>query len=382
MTFELGLDGNERSFKRMTMRDVVRRIYVKIGGRKIPVFLYAFKTPQGHYQLWYYDTVPQISEFVSVFACQGPAYIWHQCKRWGWQESAMKRLFQVSFTPVTAHSAMNSRWCSRRNCAVEIEMSPEAAALLNFGNSPFVLKDGEDKASRHKTETKGVISRGNIKPDEIGGMDADDLASLGQQSNAHTIFNDKDEEDEYEDDDLDDDVSSMGDDDFDDYSDDEDTVVPEGEDDGDDTNDELKGRDDDSAFSTVDGPQQDLDGLKEKGRDIRRDAREEALRDRIEELEEEKKLMEEQMNQKVSALEQMFQSQMNELMKKLAEKSVVNNEEENVNVEGDQTDEFMDAEETMDATAKHFRPGDVDTGAQGGISSSAASSNVASAGVK
>ena len=172
------------------------------------------------------------------------------------------------------------------------------------------------------------------------------------------------------------------DDDFDDYSDDEDTVVPEGEDDGDDTYDEPKGRDDDSAFSTVDGRQQDLDGLKEKGRDIRRDAREEALRDRIEELEEEKNLMEEQMNQKVSALEQMFQSQMNELMKKLAEKSVVNNEEENVNVEGDQTDEFMDAEETMDATAKHSRPGDVDTGAQWGNSSSAASGNVASAGVK
>jgi hypothetical protein len=37
-------------------------------------------------------------------------------------------------------------------------------------------------------------------------------------------------------------------------------------------------------------------------------------------LNEEKKLMEEQMNQKVSALEQMFQSQMNELMKKLAKK--------------------------------------------------------------
>jgi hypothetical protein len=60
------------------MRDVVHRIYVKIGGRKISVFLYAFKTAQRCYQLWFYDTVPQISEFVSVFARQGPAYMWHR----------------------------------------------------------------------------------------------------------------------------------------------------------------------------------------------------------------------------------------------------------------------------------------------------------------
>jgi hypothetical protein len=43
-------------------------------------------------------------------------------------------------------------------------------------------------------------------------MDADDLASLGEKSNAQTVFNDEDDEDDYEDDDMDDEVSSMGDD--------------------------------------------------------------------------------------------------------------------------------------------------------------------------
>jgi hypothetical protein len=47
------------------------------------------------------------------------------------------RLFQVSFTPEMAHSAMNSKWCSRRNCAIEIEMSPEAAALLTSETAPL-----------------------------------------------------------------------------------------------------------------------------------------------------------------------------------------------------------------------------------------------------
>jgi hypothetical protein len=213
----------------------------------------------------------------------------------------------------------------------------------------------------------------------------DDLKSLGDQSNAQTVFNDDDEEgDEYEDDDLDDDVSSMGDDDFEDYSDDEEeeTVVEDGEDDDDDAEVEPKGGDDDSAFSTVDGRKQDLDGLKEKGRDIRRDAREEALKDRIEELEEEKKQMEEQMNQKVAALEQMFHSQMGELMKKLAEKGMVNSVGDDATLVEEQNDEFMDAEEMMDATARHSRPGDINTGAQEGNSSSAASGNIAPAGVK
>jgi hypothetical protein len=76
----------------------------------------------------------------------------------------MKRLFQGSFSPQVSISAMNSKWCSRRNCAVEIEMSPEATALLNFGNSPFILKEGEEKGARHES-MKGTITRGNIKPD-------------------------------------------------------------------------------------------------------------------------------------------------------------------------------------------------------------------------
>ena len=165
-----------------------------------------------------------------------------------------------------------------------------------------------------------MISRGNIKPDEIGGMDADDLASVGDMSNAQTVLIDDDDASEYEDDDLDDNVSSMGDEEYDDYSDDEEETVVKDDEANECMEEELNGGDDDSAFSTVDGRQKDLDGLKEKGRDIRRYEREEALKDRIEELEEEKKLMEEQMNRKVSALEQMFQSQMNELMKKLAKK--------------------------------------------------------------
>ena len=71
---------------------------------------------------------------------------------------------------------------------------------------------------------------------------------------------------------------------------------------------------------------------------------------------------------------------MNELMKKLAKKGVVNSDESIGNV--DQTEEFMDAEETMEATTEHSRPGDAVAGSEEGNFSSAASGNVASAGVK
>jgi hypothetical protein len=379
MSFEPSKDGKERTLKVMTLRDIIRRIYAKIGGRKIPVILYAFKTPQGHYQLWFWDTVPEILNFVTLFARQGAAYIWHQCRGWGWQQGPMKRLFQASFSSEVGHSAMNSKWCSRRNCAFEIEMSPEAAALLNFGNSPFILKEGEDKHARQKS-IKGVVSHGNIKPNEVGRMEVDDLASLGDESNARTVFLGDDDEDKYEDDDLDDDVSSMGDDDFDEDSEnEEEKTVAGGDDEGDEYMEDASGDDDDSAFSAVDDRRKDLDGLNHSGRKLRGEAEEAASRvridaalcNRIEELEEEKKQMERQMNQKVSALENM----MSKLMKQLAAQNAIN------------TGNASNAEGKSDATKdanneERSGPGAADTGEKEGSTSPATGVSGAPAGVK
>lgn len=77
-------------------------------------------------------------------------------------------------------------------------MSAGAVAFLNFGSSPFILKDGEEKAQCHKS-TKGVIERGNLKPDNIGGMEADDMASLGKESNTETVIDSTDDREDYED---------------------------------------------------------------------------------------------------------------------------------------------------------------------------------------
>jgi DNA polymerase I-like protein with 3'-5' exonuclease and polymerase domains len=72
--------------------------------------------------------------------------------------------------------------------------------------------------------------------------------------------------------------------------------------------------DDNSTFSTVDGRRKDLDGLKKSGRMVWGEADEAAtqasidgaLRDCIEELEEEKLLVKQNMNQKVSALQKKY----------------------------------------------------------------------------
>lgn len=95
-------------------------------------------------------------------------------------------------------------------------MSAGAAAFLNFGSSPFILKEGEEKAQCHKS-TKGVIERGNLKPDNIGGMEADDMASLGKESNAETVIESTDDREDYEDYDVKDDENSKisDDEDFD-----------------------------------------------------------------------------------------------------------------------------------------------------------------------
>jgi hypothetical protein len=150
MFFEPEQEGKVRHFRRITLRDIIKKIYVKIGGRKISVFLYCFKTPHGKCQLWFWDTVTEIREFVEMFSTQGAAYIWHRCRLWGWELSSMKRLFSLSFDSLTATSAMNSKWSSKHNRAVQIQMSVEAAAELSFGNSPFVLK---------MEKTKSLISK-------------------------------------------------------------------------------------------------------------------------------------------------------------------------------------------------------------------------------
>ena len=291
----------------------------------------------------------------------------------------MKKLFQASFSSEVGHSAMNSKWCSRCNCAVEIEMSPEAAALLNFGNSPFILKEGEDKDACKKS-IKGAVSHGNIKPNEVGGMDADDLASLGDESNAKTVFLVDDDKDEYENDDLDDDVSSMGDDDFDeDSEDEEEKTVAGGDDDGDEYMEDVSGDDDDSAFSTVNDHRKDLDGLKQSGRNVRGEAEEAATRvrvdaalhNRIDELEEKKKQMEQQMSQKVSALENM----MSELMKQLAAQNAIN--------DGSDPKAEGKSDATKDANdEEHSGPGAAVTGEKEGTTSPVTCGSSASAGIK
>ena len=83
------------------------------------------------------------------------------------ERNETKKLFMKSFDSTTAVSAMNSKWSDKKGCAVKIEMSPKAAAFLNLGSSPFIVKDGEDKLSRKKAG-KGTIRRGNLKPEDIG----------------------------------------------------------------------------------------------------------------------------------------------------------------------------------------------------------------------
>jgi hypothetical protein len=60
MFFEPEQEGKVQNFKPITLCDIIKKIYVKTRGCKISVFLYCFKTPQGKYQLWFWDTVPEI----------------------------------------------------------------------------------------------------------------------------------------------------------------------------------------------------------------------------------------------------------------------------------------------------------------------------------
>lgn len=193
--------GKTRYPKTLSLRDILRKLYVKIEGRKYPVFTYCFKNYSGKYVLWFWDTVYAMREFVEMFRQNAAAYIWHRCKDWGWDMSTVRRLFRYSFDSVTAVNAMNSKWNKKKQRAVSVTAGSDAATRLSLGASPFILRTGEDKETRIKPPR---VQRGNLAPD-TGGADIDDMQSVGDQSDTETVHYE-----EY--DDEDDDVSMMADD--------------------------------------------------------------------------------------------------------------------------------------------------------------------------
>lgn len=259
--------------------------------------------------------MPEKREFVTLLPKQGAAYLWHRCLNWGWQQTLLKQLFLASFDSSTAVSVMNSKWYECMKCAIAIEMSAEAVAFLNFGSSPFILKEGEEKAQHHKS-TKGMIECRNLKPDDIGGMEADDLASLGEESNAETVFKSTEDGEEYEDYDMEDDeISKISDNeefDGEQESDDESTKAPQEE-----SDDKEMGTASDNDHDSTESTKascKDLDNLVRGGWKVRGDAK---YAQRLEALYEEKAKAEEAMNQCLHEIEAKFEERMAKAMVQL-----------------------------------------------------------------
>eukprot|EP00956_Cyclotella_meneghiniana_P011397 scaffold15972_cov73-Cyclotella_meneghiniana.AAC.7 len=309
MQFEPPEDGKPVNSKEMSIRDILRKVYLKMGSRKIQVFLYSFGTASGLQQLWFWNTVPEIKSFVENICRNLPGYLWHRCTQWGWEEGPLKKLFTASMDSDTATRAMNSKWSEKNQRVIECAVGSDAANMLNFGTSPFILKEGETElASVRKQRAK--ITGSNIGAGMKGGICEDDgLASIGDESNAETVYRSSSKYNV----DEDDDISEYGDEEDEEEfpsSDDESTVYRGGGgSDGSDVDDDdsafstkAGGRDkraesdsdesygDDSAFTTKDGnryrPRDSLDDLKRAGRKVHKDDEAEALAVQLAELEE------------------------------------------------------------------------------------------------
>ena len=251
--FEEPAVGKIRTPKWMSLRDILRKVYVKIGGHKITVFQYVFKTRGGTFQAWFWDKVPEISEFVQTYSPKLGSYLWHRCKGWGWQEPGLKRLFLACFDSDSAVVAMNSKWNSKKQKIIEVAIGSDAAHLLNFGTSPFILGPGETTL-RRTPAAKPKITRSNLGHDQAGGIDVDDLESVSGQSNAETVFGKVSDEDSDDDEEMEDedDVSDMDDDEG--FEDDESTKAGSGdEDDADESEAEVLSEDESGDESTKAG---------------------------------------------------------------------------------------------------------------------------------
>jgi hypothetical protein len=207
MYFEPPKEGKMRTSKPVTLRHILRKIYVKINERRFAVFLYAFRGRENNYQIWFWDKVPEIREFVEKIGKNLTSYMWHRALQWGWDEGCLRRLFTKALDSNAAVSAMNSKWSATRETVIEVATGSEAAARLNFGTSQFILAEGE-VMKKATPKRKPVIERCDLDHDVKGGKQLDDLESVGDASNCKTV-----NEEYWEDYDCDEDdaVSEMSD---------------------------------------------------------------------------------------------------------------------------------------------------------------------------
>ena len=313
--------GAIRTPKWMSLRDVLRKVYVKIGDRKFSLFQYCFRTRGGTFQAWFWDTVPEIRAFVDQYASHIGSYLWHRLRLWGWETKSMKRLFEGSFDSDAAVAAMNSKWNGKKKKVIEVAIGSEAAQLMKFGSSPFILATGETKLKKTPAK-KAKISRSNLG-DMAGGIDIEDLESVSGESHADTVFQGKvSDEEESDDDEMGDDVSEMGDDEgFEDDDEstkaDEEMEEHESEDDGsvgdestkaaayrgknaEETSDE---EDASAARSDGESTKADLDDLKRKGKKVREDESDTEEVNQLKMLIAAQAKMLSEMNMKIAALE-------------------------------------------------------------------------------
>ena len=274
--------GQEGVTKVVSLRTILHMTYAKVGDRKLPLFLYAFAMKNGKHQLWFWDKVPEIKEFVMKHGVNVPGYLWHCCKGWGLDTKPLKALFQASFDSEMAVKAMNSKWSTKKQKLVDVEVTGEAAEFLHFGTSPFILAEGETMKKR----AKPVINASNLRG-KVGGIDADEIDSVDRQSHADTVFHDLDSDDSDEsgsddEEEEDDDVSAMGDDEG--FEEEEEATVKGNESSGE-SESEAEENDEDSAFAT----KADLDELKRKGKKVR--SAKISADERVQQLEKEKAQM-------------------------------------------------------------------------------------------
>jgi hypothetical protein len=197
MYFEPPREGKVRIPKEMNIRDVLRKLYIKIGGRKFSVFVYCFKNFRGQYQIWFWDKFPAMRSFTDETLRILPAHIWHSMRRWGWDLGCCRRLMNMSFDSETATNAMNSKFNPTTKKVILLSVNSQAAEHAAFGQSPFILEPGEEMKTPQPLK-KVQVKRSQLGPSDAGGMDISDLHSVGGQSNTDTVAVDDDEVSEWD----------------------------------------------------------------------------------------------------------------------------------------------------------------------------------------
>jgi hypothetical protein len=157
------------STKELCVHDLLRKVKVTMAdGKCRNVIQCIFLTKGGDYNLWYPGNNAAMKAKALEILANAAAYLKHQTTRWGMNETGCMLLIEKSFDQYSARSAKSSRWDTKNQKVIAVNLDFAGEDSRNFRENFLGIVGSVEAAPTAKATV--VVSSGN-KDGEIGNFD-------------------------------------------------------------------------------------------------------------------------------------------------------------------------------------------------------------------